>query len=169
MHQVPSINGSRGQQSLQEDDDYEDSPVSPTLPVGLDTPEWQQMVESVVKCVVSIHFCQTYSFDTDTAISSEATGFVVDAERGLILTNRVCGVQGVVRWMVTDRDSTLWELGLSGVTAFSTIMRRYGQPHEDSDFLSADITSRSAMSTLSTATLSTTLESSASTPKLSST
>jgi hypothetical protein len=44
----------------------------------------------VVKNVVAIHFCQTCSFDTDTAISSEATGFVVDAEKGYILTNRVC-------------------------------------------------------------------------------
>jgi len=34
------------------------------------------------------HFCQTCSFDTDPAMSSEATGFVVDAERGYILTNR---------------------------------------------------------------------------------
>lgn len=34
------------------------------------------------------HFCQTCSFDTDSAMSSEATGFVVDAEKGYILTNR---------------------------------------------------------------------------------
>lgn len=50
--------------------------------------EWQATIEKVVKNVVSIHFCQTASFDTDAAISSEATGFVVDAERGYILTNR---------------------------------------------------------------------------------
>lgn len=50
--------------------------------------EWQATIEKVVKNVVSIHFCQTASFDTDSAISSEATGFVVDAERGYILTNR---------------------------------------------------------------------------------
>lgn len=53
-----------------------------------DTPEWQAMVEKVIKNVVSIHFCQTHSFDTDGAIASEATGFVVDAEKGYILTNR---------------------------------------------------------------------------------
>ena len=53
-----------------------------------DTAEWQATIEKVVKKVVSIHFCQTCSFDTDAAISSEATGFVVDAERGYILTNR---------------------------------------------------------------------------------
>lgn len=54
-----------------------------------DTAEWQATVEKVIKNVVSIHFCQTHSFDTDAALASEATGFVVDAERGYILTNRV--------------------------------------------------------------------------------
>ena len=53
-----------------------------------DTAEWQATIERVVRNVVSIHFCQTCSFDTDAAVSSEATGFVVDAERGYILTNR---------------------------------------------------------------------------------
>ncbi|KAF2760032.1 nuclear serine protease HtrA2/Nma111, partial [Pseudovirgaria hyperparasitica] len=57
-------------------------------PATADTAEWQKTIERVVKNVVSIHFCQTCSFDTDAAISSEATGFVVDAEKGLILTNR---------------------------------------------------------------------------------
>lgn len=55
---------------------------------GPDTAEWQATIEKVVRNVVSIHFCQTCSFDTDSAISSEATGFVVDSERGYILTNR---------------------------------------------------------------------------------
>ncbi|EPS33130.1 hypothetical protein PDE_08092 [Penicillium oxalicum 114-2] len=61
------------------------------LPLGTaqaDSPEWQAMIESVVKSVVSIHFCQTCSFDTELSMSSQATGFVVDAERGYILTNR---------------------------------------------------------------------------------
>ena len=53
-----------------------------------DTAEWQNTIERVVRNVVSIHFCQTCSFDTSAALSSEATGFVVDAERGYILTNR---------------------------------------------------------------------------------
>lgn len=53
-----------------------------------DSPEWQATIETVVKSVVSIHFCQTCSFDTDMSMSSQATGFVVDAERGYILTNR---------------------------------------------------------------------------------
>ena len=57
-----------------------------------DSAEWQNMIEGVVKNVVSIHFCQTCSFDTDPAVASEATGFVVDAEKGYILTNRVCSL-----------------------------------------------------------------------------
>ena len=66
------------------------SPAIAQAPQGADTAEWQATIESVVKSVVSIHFCQTHSFDTEQALSSEATGFVVDAERGYILTNRVC-------------------------------------------------------------------------------
>ncbi|OQE18348.1 hypothetical protein PENSTE_c018G02255 [Penicillium steckii] len=57
-------------------------------PAQADSPEWQAMIETVVKSVVSIHFCQTCSFDTELSMSSQATGFVVDAERGYILTNR---------------------------------------------------------------------------------
>lgn len=53
-----------------------------------ETQEWQATIERVVRNVVSIHFAQTCSFDTESALTSEATGFVVDAERGYILTNR---------------------------------------------------------------------------------
>lgn len=49
---------------------------------------WQKTVEKVVKAVVSIHFMQVEDFDTESAMCSEATGFVVDAKLGLILTNR---------------------------------------------------------------------------------
>lgn len=59
------------------------------LPSGApDTPEWQATIEKVIRNVVSIQFCQTCCFDTTPACSSEATGFVVDAELGYILTNR---------------------------------------------------------------------------------
>lgn len=62
----------------------------PRLPgvAATDTAEWQRTIERVVRNVVSIRFCQTCSFDTDEAITSEATGFVVDPERGYIMTNR---------------------------------------------------------------------------------
>ena len=38
--------------------------------------------------MVTIEIDQTRSFDTERNISAQATGFVIDAERGLILTNR---------------------------------------------------------------------------------
>lgn len=65
--------------------------ITPIVSLGAaqaDSPEWQATIESVVKSVVSIHFCQTCSFDTDLSMCSQATGFVVDAKRGYILTNR---------------------------------------------------------------------------------
>jgi hypothetical protein len=63
--------------------DHEDDEVPVFYqPQQADTAEWQATIENVVRCVVSIRFCQTCSFDTDAACASEATGFVVDAERG---------------------------------------------------------------------------------------
>lgn len=74
---------------LEMQDDYIDDAALQALPsVGPDSFEWQDTIENVVRNVVSIRFCQTCSFDTDPALNSEATGFVVDAERGYILTNR---------------------------------------------------------------------------------
>jgi len=49
-----------------------------------DTAEWQETIQRVVRNVVSIRFCMTCSFDTDPALTSEATGFVVDADRGYV-------------------------------------------------------------------------------------
>ena len=46
--------------------------------------EWRDTIQDVVRSVVSIRFCQTCSFDTEPALTSEATGFVVDAERGYV-------------------------------------------------------------------------------------
>jgi len=70
------------------DYDSDEHPVLSRVPTAADTAEWQATIERVVKNVVSIHFCVTCSFDTDPATTSEATGFVVDAEKGYILTNR---------------------------------------------------------------------------------
>lgn len=68
--------------------DAEAARMLPLARAQTDSPEWQATIEKVVKCVVSIHFCQTVSFDTDLSFSSQATGFVVDAKNGYILTNR---------------------------------------------------------------------------------
>lgn len=89
-----SVSVPNGEEPLQNgaaygiDSDEDDTRLLALSAATADTPEWQATIEKVVKSVVSIHFCQTCSFDTDPAISSEATGFVVDAERGYILTNR---------------------------------------------------------------------------------
>jgi len=68
-------------------DSIADAMVEPMTATG-ENAEWQATIEQVVKNVVSIHFCLTCSFDTSSALSSEATGFVVDAAKGFILTNR---------------------------------------------------------------------------------
>lgn len=65
-------------------DEFEESALPALLPIGPDTAEWQETIQRVVRNVVSIRFCQTCSFDTDPALTSEATGFVVDAERGCV-------------------------------------------------------------------------------------
>ena len=49
---------------------------------------WNATLEAISSAVVSIHVDSTRAFDTGRNQSSQATGFVVDAERGLILTNR---------------------------------------------------------------------------------
>lgn len=74
-------------QYMYSSDSIADGTVEPVTATA-DTAEWQATIEAVVKNVVSIHFCQTYSFDTSSALASEATGFVVDAAKGYILTNR---------------------------------------------------------------------------------
>ena len=52
------------------------------------TSDWQGTLDEVVPSVVSIRSDFPRSFDTQGASNSQATGFVVDAERGLMVTNR---------------------------------------------------------------------------------
>jgi hypothetical protein len=47
--------------------------------------KWQETLDKVAADVVSVKFCHTRSFDSEKAGSSEATGFIVDAEKGYIL------------------------------------------------------------------------------------
>ncbi|KAK1087220.1 hypothetical protein LTR48_002818 [Friedmanniomyces endolithicus] len=77
----------KGHSSPQQSVDEEGGSI---IVAAADTAEWQATIEKVVSRVVSIHFCQTCAFDTDSAISSEATGFVVhvDESTAYILTNR---------------------------------------------------------------------------------
>jgi S1-C subfamily serine protease len=57
-------------------------------PTRAETPVWDQTLSRVAPSVVTIEIDQARAFDTEWNQSSQATGFVVDAERGLILTNR---------------------------------------------------------------------------------
>ena len=51
-------------------------------------PDWAETLERIAGSVVSIDVDSTRAFDTEWNTTAQATGFVVDAERGLILTNR---------------------------------------------------------------------------------
>jgi S1-C subfamily serine protease len=51
-------------------------------------PAWSGTLERISTGIVSIRVDSTRAFDTEWNSSSEATGFVVDAGKGLILTNR---------------------------------------------------------------------------------
>lgn len=65
--------------------------------------KWQSTISKVVQSVVSIHFSQVAPFDCDPPLVSEATGFVVDSELGIILTNRhVVGAGPFVGYVVFD-------------------------------------------------------------------
>ncbi len=61
-----------------------------------ETPRWSKTLESISSSVVSIRIDGTRAFDTEASLSSQATGFVVDAEQGLILTNRHVVMPGPV-------------------------------------------------------------------------
>ena len=60
------------------------------VPIGeaASAADWAATLERIAGSVVAIEIDQARSFDTERNMSAEATGFVVDAKRGLILTNR---------------------------------------------------------------------------------
>lgn len=51
--------------------------------------KWQHTCDWVVKAVVSVQAYVARGFDTEKAGSYDATGFIVNAKEGIILTNRV--------------------------------------------------------------------------------
>src|SRR3979490_3537159 len=64
-----------------------------TLPVPapgiLTSPaNWAQTLERIASGVVPIQIDSARAFDTEWNTTAQATGFVIDAKRGLILTNR---------------------------------------------------------------------------------
>ena len=62
--------------------------VAPSAAAQDERAGWPATLERISTGVVTIQIDATRAFDTDWNTSSQATGFVVDAERGLILTNR---------------------------------------------------------------------------------
>ncbi|KAF9353744.1 serine protease [Mortierella sp. AD094] len=67
--------------------------VPPSFGVIPDTPKlavqtWETTLERSIRSIVSITANHVRSFDTETSGAYSATGFLVDAKRGIILTNR---------------------------------------------------------------------------------
>ncbi len=54
----------------------------------VDDSKWARTLERITNSVISIQIDQVRAFDTESNSSSQATGFIVDARRGLVLTNR---------------------------------------------------------------------------------
>ncbi|MEL0034953.1 MAG: trypsin-like peptidase domain-containing protein, partial [Gammaproteobacteria bacterium] len=50
--------------------------------------QWQRTIDKVTPSVVSIQVEVPRAFETTRPLTSQGTGFVIDAERGIILTNR---------------------------------------------------------------------------------
>jgi len=69
------------------------------------TSSWEQTIDRVSPGIVSIRVTQPRSFDTEGASISNGTGFVVDAERGILLTNRHMVHAGPVRAEATFSDN----------------------------------------------------------------
>jgi len=69
-------------QNLSESSESESQGSDPT------STQWQDTIDKSVKGIVSIVFSTPRAFDTESPGSSQATGFVVDAEQGIILTNK---------------------------------------------------------------------------------
>jgi S1-C subfamily serine protease len=64
-------------------------PSEITAPGIPNTPAtWAQTLERIATGVVTIQIDSTRAFDTEWNTTAQATGFVIDAKRGLILTNR---------------------------------------------------------------------------------
>ena len=83
--------------------------------VRAETPAWDKTISRVAPSVVTIQIDQARAFDTEWNESSQATGFVVDAERGLILTNRHVVTPGpvVATAVFQNREEVELDAGVS--------------------------------------------------------
>ena len=62
-----------------------------------ETKTWKDTISNVIKSVVSIKLNQCVNLNGEESYTGEATGFVVDSERGIILTNRHVVGRGTFR------------------------------------------------------------------------
>ncbi len=75
--------------------------VAPTAAPLVESANWASTLERVATGVVAIQIDATRAFDTEWSTSAQATGFVVDAKRGYILTNRHVVTPGPVTAQAT--------------------------------------------------------------------
>jgi len=86
--------------------------LPPGVPAGVPVPltevasasDWAATLDRIASSVVAIEIDEDRSFDTERNMSAQATGFVVDAKRGLILTNRHVVTPGPVTAQATFLD-----------------------------------------------------------------
>ena len=79
------------------------TPVSPRRVPGASA-NWAQTLERIASGVVTIQIDSTRAFDTEWNTTAQATGFVIDAKRGLILTNRHVVTPGPVTAQATFQN-----------------------------------------------------------------
>ncbi len=73
------------------------APAAPAVPASVESrPQWARTLDTISQGVVAIQIDLNRAFDTETSTTAQATGFVVDARRGLILTNRHVVTSGPV-------------------------------------------------------------------------
>src|SRR5579863_3345958 len=81
------------------------TPSLPAPPAAAEAnPDWAVTLGRIAGSVVSIDLDATRAFDTEWNATAQATGFVVDAEHGLILTNRHVVTPGPVTAEATFLD-----------------------------------------------------------------
>lgn len=60
----------------------------PIAALQIESPKWESTLNRIIPAIVSIRSISVRNFDTESQRTSQASGFVVDHERGIIMTNR---------------------------------------------------------------------------------
>ena len=80
------------------------APIASALAADADEANWARTVSRTADSVVSLKLSQLRNFDDAEQGNSNATGFVVDAVRGIVLTNRHVVGSGPVRLSATFQN-----------------------------------------------------------------